>query len=239
MTKKEVVGQLMTLGTAQNRKIYKRHGVRGSQYGVSFANINRLAKKIKVDQELAEGLWKTGNHDARVLATYIADPAAMKSSVLDAWAKDIDSYVIADAFSKLAARSRFAVRKAEKWTRARSEWTGQAGWNVMAALARGENDLTNGYFTDVLATIEKEIHARPNRTRYAMNTALIGIGTRNAALEKKALAAAKRIGKVHVDHGETSCRTPDAAAYIRKTNAHEKKKRSRKKRSNAKRSLSS
>ena len=42
-----------------------------------------------------------------------------------------------------------------------------------------------------------------------MNGALISIGIRNAKLEKLAIAAAKRIGKVEVDHLETSCKTPD------------------------------
>ena len=40
-----------------------------------------------------------------------------------------------------------------------------------------------------------------------------------------ATAAAKRIGKVDVDHGETGCKTPDAAPYIAKAAAHRKKKR--------------
>ena len=47
--------------------------------------------------------------------------------------------------------------------------------------------------------------------------ALIAIGIRNGKLERNALAAAQKIGKVEVDHGETNCQTPDAAAYIRKT----------------------
>jgi hypothetical protein len=33
---------------------------------------------------------------------------------------------------------------------------------------------------------------------------------------KRALDASKRIGTVEVDHGETGCKTPDAAPYIRK-----------------------
>ena len=57
-----------------------------------------------------------------------------------------------------------------------------------------------------------------------MNNALISIGVRNPALEKKAVAAAKRIGTVEVDHGVTGCKTPAAAAYIKKTVAHNKKK---------------
>ena len=58
-----------------------------------------------------------------------------------------------------------------------------------------------------------------------MNSALIGIGMRSPAFEKKAIAAAGRIGKVEVDHGETGCKTPAAAAYIRKAAAHQRSKR--------------
>ena len=32
----------------------------------------------------------------------------------------------------------------------------------------------------------------------------------------RSLAAARRIGKVEVDHGDTGCKTPDAVDYIRK-----------------------
>ena len=49
-----------------------------------------------------------------------------------------------------------------------------------------------------------------------MNMAVIVIGGRNAALRKSALATAKRIGKVEIDHGDTACQTPDAGAYIEK-----------------------
>jgi len=55
-----------------------------------------------------------------------------------------------------------------------------------------------------------------------MNSALIAIGLRNARLERLAQAAAAAVGKVEVDHGETGCVTPDAAAYIRKARARAK-----------------
>ena len=77
--------------------------------------------------------------------------------------------------------------------------------------------LPNDYFTAHLATVEAQIHTRKNRVKDAMNNALIAIGIRNGELEAAALAAAARIGKVEVDHGQTGCKTPDAADYIRRT----------------------
>ena len=76
----------------------------------------------------------------------------------------------------------------------------------------------------ILQTIEKNIHQAKNRTREAMNSALISIGIRNDRMENLAVSAAKRIGPVEVDHGETACKTPDAVTYIQKARARSKKK---------------
>src|SRR3989304_5283911 len=102
MEMKEALAALEKEGTAQNRKVYARHGVGEDQYGVSYAALKALAKKIKTDHTLALALWGTGNHDARILATMIADPAAATSRELDAWSKDLDNYVLTDAFAGFA-----------------------------------------------------------------------------------------------------------------------------------------
>ncbi|MHC4941281.1 MAG: DNA alkylation repair protein [Planctomycetota bacterium] len=220
MTRNEVLKELKAMGTAQNRKVYPRHGVKGPAFGVSYANLGKLKKRIKSDQPLAEQLWASGNHDARILATMIADPEAMSAKTLDAWARDLDNYVLTDAFSTMLARTRFAPARADKWASARSEWKAAAAWNICASL-----DRPDAYFEERLAAIEAGIHDARNRVKHSMNQALIGIGVRNANLQGKATAAARRIGKVDVDHGETGCKTPDAAAYIRKTVEHRKKRK--------------
>jgi 3-methyladenine DNA glycosylase AlkD len=191
---------------------------------VSYANLAKLKKKIKTDQDLAEKLWASGNHDARVLATVIADPSKMTSPLLETWVKEIDNYVLTDAFAKLAGESAFALEKMEKWAKSSDEWIGRVGWMVLARVAATGDALSDETFEKYLATIESRIHKSKNRQRDAMNSAMIAIGIRNAVLEKKALAAAKRIGKVEVDHGETGCQTPDAVEYIEKVKARRKSK---------------
>ncbi len=105
--------------------------------------------------------------------------------------------------------------------------TACTGWHTLASIARQDNGLPDAYFVKYLETIESKIHTSRNWVKYAMNNALINIGVRNSKLEKKSIAAARRIGKIDVDHGETSCKTPDAAAYIKKTVAYNKKKTKR------------
>ena len=216
--------ELKRRGTAQNRKVYRRHGVGENMYGVSFADLRLLAKQIKVDQNLAMQLWATGNHDAQNLATLIADPVRFDAKLLDAWSKDLENYVITDQFAGLVVRTSYGQKKAEKWHKARSEWIGRAGWNLIGQLALHQPDLPDSYFEPYLFEIKTGIHQQKNRVREAMNHALIAIGIRSAALQEKALSAAQTIGPVEIDHGETNCKTPDAADYILRTVEHRRKK---------------
>ena len=136
----------------------------------------------------------------------------------------MDFYPLADAFSKYVAATSHAKSKLKQWTASKHDFTGQAGWNLLALLALNDPELPDAFFAPYLKTIEFGIHKAPNRTRHAMNHALIAIGTRNPDLTEAALKIAGKIGKVEVDHGETGCVTPDATAYIQKTLARRAKK---------------
>lgn len=212
-----VMKELKAKGTALNLKRYRRHGIKGPAYGVSVAHLSSLRTSIGPDHRLAVKLWASGNHEARVLGTMIADAEAITSAQLDRWAQSLDNYVIADAFSKLVRQSPFVRAKAAAWTTSRNDWIGQVGWNLVAFLALSEVSLTDAEFSRYVERIAKDIHASKNRTRYAMNSALIAIGVRSARLKAKALQAAARIGTVSVDHGPTGCKTPDARRYIIKS----------------------
>lgn len=215
MTFAEVMAQLEALGTEQNRKIYRRHGAGENQFGVSFANLRKLAKQIKKDNALAAELWASGNQDARSLATLIADPKTLSAGDLKRWVADIDYYVIADVFAgNIAGLSPHARELAEKWTRADHEYAEQTGWNVVSVLAMRDKALPDAWFEGYMDRIEREIEGAKNRVRHAMNGALIAIGLRNQALSSQAREVAGRIGRVVVDHGETGCVTPEASPYI-------------------------
>lgn len=215
MTRDEVLAELESLGTEQTRKTYARHGVGPEMYGVSYAELYKLQKRIKVDHPLAVQLWETGNHDARILATMIIDPAQVSAKQLDNWVKDLTNYAVTGAFAGVAARSAHGTKKAEKWIKSKDEFTAEAGWDTLARLTQNP-DVSDAWFEGYLEIIERDIHKAKNRTKYAMNGALIAIGVRNDSLQAKALEVAARVGKVEVDHGKTSCKTPDAATYIRK-----------------------
>src|SRR5215813_10141759 len=112
-TDTEVLAQLEAFGTEKTRKTFRRHGVGDNQYGVLYGDMGKLKKQIKIDHDLALKLWASGNHDARILALMIADPAKIDSATLDSWAGELTNYVIADAFSTYVAQTPFAKAKAE------------------------------------------------------------------------------------------------------------------------------
>ncbi|GAB4322344.1 MAG: DNA alkylation repair protein [Candidatus Zixiibacteriota bacterium] len=217
MTLNEVMAELKRMGTAQNVKIYKRHGAGDNLFGVSFANLGTLKKKLKVNHELALQLWDTGNTDAQTLATMIVDPAQMSATLIDRWVSGINYYLLSDLVSSVAARTPFAKKKIEQWMASKKEYIRATGYSGLAsALKDGCEDIGDADCRRYLKKIVSEIHKSPNRARHAMNGALIAIGIYRPQLTEEALAAAAKIGPVEVDHGETSCKTPAAAPYIEK-----------------------
>lgn len=223
-TLEHIMAELESMGTAQNRKVYPRHGVQGPMFGVSYGNLEKLRKAIRKDQALAEALWKTGNHDARVLATKIADPKTITPATLDAWATDLDNYVLTDAFTALVGKTPHLREKFDAWRNSESECLGQVAWGLVttaASKSKPWDDAELGAFID---DIEAQIHGRQNRVRYSMNMALIAIGGSREALYENARAAAERIGTVEVDHGETGCVTPDMVPYMEKMWARKRAK---------------
>ncbi|MFO0983742.1 MAG: DNA alkylation repair protein [Planctomycetota bacterium] len=220
MTLAEVMAALEKAGSDQTRKTYVRHGATGPIFGVSFAVLKTLMSRIGVDHELALALWDTGNFDARNLAVKVVDPARMSSRDLDRWAKDARARMVAGYVGQLAAEGPHAAAKAKAWLASPDDPVRCTGWSLVGALAMRDEATADAWFAERLAAIERTMHAAANAEREAMNSALIAIGCRNAALRKAALAAAKRIGKVEVDHGDTACKTPDAAQSIAKAWAH-------------------
>ena len=219
MTFEQVLGHLKSAGTEQYAKVYRRHGARGDLFGVSYADMGRLRKQIHIDHNLALRLWDSGNVDARMMATMIADPLQATSTQLDLWVKATDNYLLADMVAFFTVRTTLALTKARKWMKSDKEFVRQCGYVTLATAIKDGVEIGDAECETILATIEKEIHASPNRARHAMNNAVIAIGIFRPALTAAAIETAQRIGRVEVDHGKTSCQTPDAAVYIRKATA--------------------
>ena len=225
----QALAALAAHGTEPNRKVYRRHGARGELYGVGFQSLDMIAQEVGVDHGLARKLWSSARPEARLLATRIADARKVSVAELDRWAAELDWFVGADALAKLASASPHAKKLALSWIDQKGEWVSRAGWHTLALLTR-DKSIDAAFFAPLVDRIERTIHRSKNRTRDAMNAALIAIGVRSDDFAKTCIAAAKRIGEVKVDHGAPGLETPDAATYIRRARAWFERARAAKKR---------
>ena len=188
-------------------------------YGVKVGDLKVIAKQIKGEQELACQLYETGNADAMYLAGIVADGRQMTRKQLESWAKAAPWYMVAEYTVPGVAHENPAARElALKWIKSKNELVAAAGWNTYAGLlaTRDDNDLDLDEIRGLLDKIEREIDSAKNRVKYTMNGFVIAVGGYVKPLAKAARATARKIGKVDVDMGTTSCKVPLASDYIDK-----------------------
>ncbi len=220
----DVMKALERAGSEQTRKTYRRHGGKEPMFGVSYATLYSLQKKLGTDQQLAEALWATGNQDARTLATLIADGARMTKATLERWRRDSDHRFAVLGFAAVAARSKPGLELALKWIDGKGEFEQANGWGTLAGIANGRT-IGDDVLAPLLPRLEHTIQRLPNFARYMANNCLIAIGSR-PGLTAMAMAVAKAVGRVEVDHGDTECKTPVATEYIAKMTARAAARRS-------------
>ena len=206
----EALSELQKLGTAQNRKVWARHGAGDSHFGVSMGNITLLKRQIKKNHALALQLWETKIVDAQILATLIHDSKEVTRELLQKWVNDFSFYVIADVFVKnVVLKKSAAFDLAQEWMQSDEEYVKCSGFMTLARLTKKESVFDERFLEETFRVIDRDLQSSPNRAKEAMNTALIAIGKRNSKLHKQAVLVARAIGKVVIDHGETECKTSD------------------------------
>ncbi len=211
MNARDILTMLKKLGKPQTAAIYKRFGSGENVFGTLTSEVGKLQKKIKIDDALAAELWETGNAEARILALLISDPAKLTRSRAEELLKDDQAHFLGFYLSALVARSPIASKAMRAWMKSWKDLQREIGYGVLSARLKNDPDSIGDADADELLTvIEAEIRRSPNWARHAMNNALISIGVHKPALRGKAIEAARRIGKVEVDYGETNCKTPDA-----------------------------
>lgn len=220
-TVRTVLAELRKAADPQTRKTLVRHGAPADKtYGVKVGNMKPIAKRIKGEQQLGLDLFDTGIRDAMYLAGLIVDGSQMTKTQLDAWVRKSPGYagVTQSTVVWVASEHPDALGIARKWMKSKQEMTAAAGWCLYAGcLALYLDDKLD--LDEISSLMEKavvEVHAAPDRVRYQMNNFVICVGCYVVPLLQQAKAAARKIGTVTVDMGDTACKTPLATEYIAK-----------------------
>jgi 3-methyladenine DNA glycosylase AlkD len=174
-----------------------RFGIKADKaFGVSVPALRKLARSIGKDHTLAQALWATGLHEARELATMIADPKQVTEEFMERWVEDIDSWDICDhCCGNLWDNTPFAYHKAREWSRRPEEFVKRAAFSLMAALALHDKAAGDAPFIKFLPIIKRESTDERNFVKKAVNWALRQIGKRNRNLNRQAIKTAREIQK--------------------------------------------
>ncbi|MES0329101.1 MAG: DNA alkylation repair protein [Dehalococcoidales bacterium] len=193
----DVLKMLKSLGDPAAVAGMARFGINPENtYGVSVPALRRMAKEIGRDHVLAQRLWASGIHEARLLAGLVDDPAAVNEAQMEAWAKDFDSWDVVDgSCSNLFEKTPFAYQKAVAWAGRREEYVKRAGFVLMARLAVGTKKADDKTLETFLPYIEREADDTRNFVKKAVNWALRQIGKHSPALNRKAIATARQIAQ--------------------------------------------
>jgi 3-methyladenine DNA glycosylase AlkD len=219
-----IMADLKSKGKEQTRKIYVRHGAVADRiFGVNMVDLKPIAKSIKGQQALACELYATGNMDAMYLAGLVADGSKLTREQLNQWLEDAADLRMISEYTVpwVTMDSPHARALALQWIKSKKEHIAAAGWCTYGGLValRRDEALDLDEIESLLNTVVNQIHTAPNRVRHTMNSFVIAVGSYVRPLLGQAKTAARQIGEVSVDMGETSCKESKATAYIEKVEA--------------------
>jgi hypothetical protein len=219
-----VMGSLKAKGSEQTRKTYVRHGIPAERtFGVSVADIKALAKTIKGQQALAMELYATGNMDAMYLAGIVADGAQMTRKQLQLWADGAAGMSMISEYTVpwVTVENPEGRYLAIKWMGSKKGEVAPSGWCTYSGLIATHADETLDIkeIEELLGKVVKEIGSADGRVKYTMNGFVISVGAYVKPLLAKAKTAAKQIGAISIDMGDTACKVPLATEYIAKIEA--------------------
>lgn len=194
-----VIEEIKSSGNPKSVAGMGRYGIQTrNAYGVSIPRLRAISNKIGKNHAMAQQLWKTGIHEARILAGMIDDPAQVSEEQMEHWAADFDSWDVVDgSCGNLFDKTSLAVGKAHEWSKRNEEYVKRAGFVLMAELAVHNKKMGDGTFINFLPVIIREASDARNFVKKAVNWALRQIGKRNQRLNTEAIRTAKEIQKLN------------------------------------------
>jgi 3-methyladenine DNA glycosylase AlkD len=186
---------LEQMGTKRDRENLARFGITASKaFGVSMANVQVLAKRFGRNHELAAALWDTGWYEARLLTSFVDEPARVTPAQMDRWCRDFDNWGICDTICfHLFDKTPHAWDKVAKWSDNKHEFVKRAAFALLASLALHDKRADDESFARCLPLVERAAVDGRNFVKKGVSWALRLIGRRNLALNAASVDVARRL----------------------------------------------
>lgn len=198
----EIIKKLKSQKNLKNIAGMARFGINSKNtLGVSIPLLRNTAKEIKKTSdnrhELAEKLWNSKIHEARILAGLVDEVDKVTEKQMDKWASQFDSWDICDQVCmNLFNKTPYAFDKAKIWSKKKEEFYKRSGFSLMAALAFHDKNASDSQFIQFFPVIKRGATDERNFVKKAVNWALRQIGKKRPSLKKEALKTAYEIQKL-------------------------------------------
>jgi 3-methyladenine DNA glycosylase AlkD len=194
-TKAGVLRELSSLADPRVREKMAYFGVDVPKaHGISAPMLHALARRIGKNHKLAQELWASGIHEARILAALIGESGKVTAAQMERWVRDFNSWDVVDTVScYLYAAAKPAWNKIYEWSNRSAEFEKRAAFSLAAYLSYKDKSAKDVEFKRFLPVIEREAYDERNFVRKAVNWALRNIGKRNLRLNAAAIRSAERI----------------------------------------------
>ncbi|MFI6873986.1 DNA alkylation repair protein [Streptomyces sp. NPDC050400] len=204
------MAELAGLEDPKARAVNEKHG---DDHGVNLGRLRALAKRLKTQQELAQGLWATGDTAARLLALLICRPKAFGRDELDAMVRDARTPKVHDwLVNYVVKKSPHAEDLRVAWTADPDPVVASAGWALTTErVAKKPEGLDLAGLLDV---IEAEMKDAPDRLQWAMNHCLAQIGIDHAEYRTRAVGIGERLEVLKDYPTSPGCTSPFAPVWI-------------------------
>lgn len=195
MSPEQVIATLKLYEDAQAVQRMARFGINTDQaWGISIPTLRTLARANGKDQTLAFALWDSCIHEARILASMVAEPQLVTPQLMDRWVNDVDSWDVCDQVcGNLFDKTPFAYQKAMQWCHEEKEFVRRAGFVMMAELAVHDKEAPDEAFIPFFSLIKQYAWDERNFVKKAVSWALRQMGKRNKHLCAIALECANEL----------------------------------------------
>jgi 3-methyladenine DNA glycosylase AlkD len=190
----DVLDRLHALASPEHAAGMARFGINPYRtLGISIYDLRKIAKGIGTDHALALQLWDSGIHEARILASYIADPRQISAAQIEQCVADFDSWDVCDQVVALFSETPFAYSKVAEWAQRPETFVKRAAFALVAELAAHDKHATDEQLAQFFPLIVRASDDDRNFVKKAVNWALRNLGKRNQALNERAIATARQI----------------------------------------------
>ncbi|SHI55652.1 3-methyladenine DNA glycosylase AlkD [Nocardiopsis flavescens] len=209
-TAAEVLAELAELEDPRIRRVNERHG---DDHGVNLTRLRAVAKRLGRQQDLAVGLWETGDTAARLVALLVCRPRAFGRGELDAMLRGARTPKVHDwLVNYVVKKSPHAEELRLAWFADPDPVVASAGWALTTdRVGRRPEGLD---LSGLLDTVEARMRDAPDRLQWAMNECLAWIGIDHPAYRERAVAIGERLEVLKDYPTPPGCTSPFAPAWI-------------------------